>query len=179
VRKAASLAAENGATLIDVSMPDVETLNAAGRLTLLVETATVWRRYLNRSQDFGADVLAGIQQGSLIPGADYLDAQRLRSVLAKEFDKVWEHVDLLLTPATPTTAPKIGEMNIEIDGVTEDVRLASTRLVRPFNVLGWPALAMPCGKSSAGLPIGLQLVAAANHDNDLLAAGAALEECLL
>jgi aspartyl-tRNA(Asn)/glutamyl-tRNA(Gln) amidotransferase subunit A len=179
VRKAASLAAENGATLIDVSMPDVETLNAVGRLTLLVETATVWRRYLNRSQDFGADVLAGIQQGSLISGADYLDAQRLRSVLAKEFVKVWEHVDLLLTPATPTTAPKIGEMNIEIDGVTEDVRLASTRLVRPFNVLGWPALAMPCGKSSAGLPIGLQLVAAANHDNDLLAAGAALEECLL
>ena len=50
---------------------------------LLVETATVWRRYLNRSQDFGADVLAGIQQGSLIPAADYLDAQRLRRVLAE------------------------------------------------------------------------------------------------
>ncbi len=178
VHKAASLAAEKGAILIEVSMPDVEALNAVGRLTLLAETATVWRRYLNRSQDFGGDVLAGIQQGSLIPAADYLDAQRVRRVLAKEFDKVWEQADLLLTPATPTTAPKIGEMNIEIDGFTEDVRLASTRLVRPFNVLGWPALAMPCGKSSGGLPIGLQLVAAANRDNDLLAAGAVLEECL-
>ena len=87
-------------------------------------------------------------------------------------------MDLLLTPATPTTAPKIGEMSIEIDGLTEDVRLASTRLVRPFNVLGWPALAMPCGKSSADLPIGLQLVAAPGKDDDLLAAAEALEDIL-
>ena len=179
VRKAAMSASQNGAELKEVPVPDIDSINAVGRLILLAETATVWRRYLNRSQDFGADVLAGIQQGSLISAADYLDAQRLRRVLAKEFKKVWEQVDLLLTPATPTTAPKIGETNIEIEGVAEDVRLASTRLVRPFNVLGWPALAMPCGKSRAGLPIGLQLVAAAGNDDNLLAWGEALEECLL
>jgi len=177
VRDASECATRNGAELIDLAVPDIEAINAVGRLVLLAETATVWRRYLNRSQDFGLDVLAGIEQGSLIPAADYLDAQRLRRVLAKEFEKVWEKVDILLTPATPTTAPRIGELNIEIDGVREDVRLASTRLVRPFNVLGWPALAMPCGKSAAGLPIGLQLVAAAGKDDDLLAIAEALERC--
>ena len=178
VRAAAAVASLNGSELIEVPVPDVEAINAVGRLLLLAETATVWRRYLDRSQDFGADVLAGIQQGRMIPAADYLDAQRLRGVLAKEFGKVWERADLLLTPATPTTAPRIGELNIEIGGVAEDVRLASTRLVRPFNVLGWPALAMPCGKSRAGLPIGLQLVTSANNEDALLAAGEALEDVL-
>ena len=178
VQKAAACAGQHGAEVMEVPVPDIEAINAVGRLILMAETATVWRRYLDRSQDFGPDVLAGIQQGGLIPATDYLDAQRLRRVLATEFEKVWERVDLLLTPATPIAAPKIGEMSIEIDGVAEDVRLASTRLVRPFNVLGWPALAMPCGKSAAGLPIGLQLVAAPNGDDDLLGAGEALEACL-
>ena len=134
----------------------------------MAETATVWRRYLNRREDFGADVLAGIEQGRLIPATDYLDAQRLRRVLAKEFEQVWKHVDLLLTPATPTTAPKIGQTTLEMDGIVEDIRVASTRLVRPFNVLGWPALSLPCGRSSEGLPIGLQLIAAPGHDDELL-----------
>jgi aspartyl-tRNA(Asn)/glutamyl-tRNA(Gln) amidotransferase subunit A len=178
VRAAAALASLNGAELIEVPVPDIEAINAVGRMILLAETATVWRRYLDRSPDFGADVLAGIQQGCLIPAADYLDAQRLRAVLAKEFDQVWRQVDILLTPATPTTAPRIGELNLVIDGVSEDVRLASTRLVRPFNVLGWPALAMPCSKSRAGLPIGLQLVAAADQEDVLLGVGEALEEAL-
>jgi len=61
---------------------------------------------------------------------------------------------------------------------SEDVRIGSTRLVRPFNVLGWPALAMPCGFSDAGLPIGLQLVAAPGEEETLFRAGAALEDSL-
>jgi aspartyl-tRNA(Asn)/glutamyl-tRNA(Gln) amidotransferase subunit A len=168
VREAAANAARQGAELIEVPVPDIEAINAVGRLILLAETATVWRRYLDRREDFGPDVLAGIEQGRLISAADYLDAQRLRQLLAKEFELVWQQVDLLLTPATPTTAPKIGQTNLELDGIVEDIRLASTKLVRPFNVLGWPALAIPCGRSSEGLPIGLQLVAPPNHDESLL-----------
>ncbi len=157
-----------------VAVPDVEAINAIGRLILFAETATVWRRYLDRREDFGSDVLAGIDSGLQVSATDYLDAQRLRRVLAREFSKVWDEVDVLITPATPTTAPKIGETLIEIDGVTEDVRLASTRLVRPFNVLGWPALVIPCGVSRAGLPIGMQLVAAAGKERDLFAAARSL-----
>jgi aspartyl-tRNA(Asn)/glutamyl-tRNA(Gln) amidotransferase subunit A len=174
VREAAARAAREGAQLIDVAVPDIEAINAVGRLILMAETATVWRRYLDRRKDFGADVLAGIEQGRLISAADYLDAQRLRQVLAKIFEQVWQQVDLLLTPATPTTAPKIGQTNLEMGGIVEDIRLASTRLVRPFNVLGWPALAMPCGRSREGLPIGLQLVAPPGRDESLLSCGDAL-----
>jgi aspartyl-tRNA(Asn)/glutamyl-tRNA(Gln) amidotransferase subunit A len=69
-------------------------------------------------------------------------------------------------------------MTVRINGAEEDVRLASTRLTRPFNVLGWPALAMPCGFSAAGLPIGLQLVAPPHREDTLFCAGAALEDAL-
>ena len=74
------------------------------------------------------------------------------------------------------TAPKIGEMSVAFGSFTEDVRTAATRLTRPFNVLGWPALALPCGFSSAGLPIGLQVVAPPQQEDSLLQAGAALED---
>jgi aspartyl-tRNA(Asn)/glutamyl-tRNA(Gln) amidotransferase subunit A len=158
----------------EVDGPDVEPINAIGRLLLFAETATVWRRYLDRRRDFGADVLSGIDSGLQVSATDYLDAQRLRRVLAGEFGKVWDKVDLLLTPATPTTAPKIGETTIELHGVSQDVRLASTSLVRPFNVLGWPALVLPCGVSRNGLPIGMQLVAPPGRERDLFAAAKAL-----
>jgi len=69
-------------------------------------------------------------------------------------------------------------MTVSFGSVTEDVRTAATRLVRPFNVLGWPALALPCGFSSAGLPIGLQLVGPPQQEDTLLQAGAALEDAL-
>jgi aspartyl-tRNA(Asn)/glutamyl-tRNA(Gln) amidotransferase subunit A len=174
VREAAARAAREGAELIDVPVPDIEAINAVGRLILMAETATVWRRYLDRRKDFGADVLAGIEQGRLISAADYLDAQRLRQVLANEFEQVWTQADLLLTPATPTPAPKIGQTNLEMGGIVEDIRLASTRLVRPFNVLGWPALSIPCGRSRDGLPIGLQLVAPPGQDESLLSSAESL-----
>ena len=66
-------------------------------------------------------------------------------------------------------------MSVAIGSFTEDVRMAATRLTRPFNVLGWPALALPCGFSNAGMPIGLQLVAPPEQEDTLLQAGAALE----
>jgi len=154
----------------EVDVPDIEPINAIGRLLLFAETATVWRRYLDRRAEFGADVLAGIDSGLQVSATDYLDAQRLRRVFAEEFGKVWNDADVLLTPATPTTAPRIGENIIEIDGVTQDVRLASTSLVRPFNVLGWPALVMPCATSRDGLPIGMQLIAAPGREADLFRA---------
>jgi aspartyl-tRNA(Asn)/glutamyl-tRNA(Gln) amidotransferase subunit A len=117
-----------------------------------------------------------VEQGRLIPATDYLNAQRIRTVLARDFSKIWKHLDCLMTPATPITAPRIGETSVAIGSFTEDVRTAATRLTRPFNVLGWPALALPCGFSNEGMPIGLQLVSPPQQEDSLLQAGAALED---
>jgi aspartyl-tRNA(Asn)/glutamyl-tRNA(Gln) amidotransferase subunit A len=177
-RAAVQTAAALGAHVTEVALPDAEALNVVGRITQLAEVSALLARYLDRRSEFGRDVLVLVEQGRLIPAVDYLNAQRVRRVLARDFSKIWTHLDCLMTPATPITAPRIGEMTVAFGSVTEDVRSAATRLTRPFNVLGWPALAIPCGFSSAGLPIGLQLVAPPLQEDSLLQAGAALEDAL-
>ena len=68
---------------------------------------------------------------------------------------------------------------MRIDGVEEDVRLAATRYVRGINALGLPALSLPCGRSAAGLPIGLQIVGRGFAEKLLIQVGAALETAVL
>jgi aspartyl-tRNA(Asn)/glutamyl-tRNA(Gln) amidotransferase subunit A len=175
-RAAVQTAAALGAHVTEMRLPDPEAINVIGRITQLAEVSALLARYLDRRGEFGRDVLVLVEQGRLIPAVDYLNAQRVRRVLARDFSKIWTHLDCLMTPATPITAPRIGEMTVAFGSVTEDVRSAATRLTRPFNVLGWPALAIPCGFSGAGLPIGLQLVAPPQQEDSLLQAGAALED---
>jgi aspartyl-tRNA(Asn)/glutamyl-tRNA(Gln) amidotransferase subunit A len=175
-RAAVQTAAALGAHVTEIRLPDADALNAVGRIAQLSEVSALLARYLDRRGEIGRDILVLVEQGRLIPAIDYLNAQRVRRVLARDFSKIWTHLDCLMTPATPITAPKIGEMSVAFGSVSEDVRTAATRLARPFNVLGWPALALPCGFSSAGLPIGLQFVAPPQQEDTLLQAGAALED---
>ena len=175
-RAAVQTAAALGAHVTEIRLPDVEALNAAGRIVQLSEVSALLARYLDRRSEIGRDILVLIEQGRVIPAIDYLNAQRVRTVLARDFAKIWKHLDCLMTPATPMTAPKIGEMTVTFGSFNEDVRTAATRLTRPFNVLGWPALSLPCGFSNAGMPIGLQLIAPPQQEDSLLQAGAALED---
>ena len=87
-----------------------------------------------------------------------------------------KQVDCLLVPTTPVVAPLIGQTEVEIGGRMEDIRMASTRLVRGFNALGLPALSMPAGFTRGGLPIGMQLVGRPFGEKELLRIAAALED---
>jgi aspartyl-tRNA(Asn)/glutamyl-tRNA(Gln) amidotransferase subunit A len=125
---------------------------------LLAEASALMEPYLHRRSEIGADVLALLDQGRLLAATDYVNAQRLRRLYIDEFRKVWSAADFLLTPCTPITAPRIGEATVTIAGESEDARLATTRLVRGLNVLGVPALAVPSGRDSRGLPMSLQII---------------------
>jgi aspartyl-tRNA(Asn)/glutamyl-tRNA(Gln) amidotransferase subunit A len=131
---------------------------------------------LDRREDFGADVLALLDQGRLLPATDYINAQRLRRLMRGQFHRVFGRVDCLFTPTTPSAAPRIGQRTLEFDGVEEDVRLASTRLVRAVNVLGLPALSLPCGFNGQGLPLGLQIIGRPFDEALLFRVAAALED---
>lgn len=174
VHKAARTAEQIGARVVPVRVPDVEALNTAGRVILLAEASALYEPYLSRRQDFGADVLALLDQGRLVPATDYVNAQRLRKSLVNEFRALFRGIDVLFTPTTPTPAPRIGQKAVELDGTPEDARIATTRLVRGINVLGFPALSMPCG-AAAGLPIGLQIIGRPFEEHLLLTLGEALE----
>ncbi len=176
VRAALKTLEEIGAALVEIEVPDIVEFNAVGRLILLVEAASVHRRRLReRREDYGDDVRTLLDQGQLISAADYLDAQRRRRELNQGFNALLEQVDVIAAPTIPITAAKIGQMTTTIGGVEENVRLATTRLVRALNLTGLPLLSVPCGLSSAGLPIGLQLIGCLFGEAGLLEIGHAYE----
>jgi aspartyl-tRNA(Asn)/glutamyl-tRNA(Gln) amidotransferase subunit A len=176
VLRLASAAERLGAVLVECNVPDIAAMNTIGRVILLSEASAVMAPYVSQRDKFGADVLALLDQGRLLPATSYINAQRLRRIYQQQFRSVWKDIDILLTPATPITAPRIGQNEVALGGAIEDVRLASTRLVRAVNVLGLPALSIPCGLSKLNLPIGAQLIGPAWSEARLLRAGAALED---
>jgi aspartyl-tRNA(Asn)/glutamyl-tRNA(Gln) amidotransferase subunit A len=176
VRGAVARAESLGGQVKPVRLPDVAALNAVGRIILLSEAAAIMEPHFQERHRFGADVLALFDQGRMVPATDYVNAQRLRRKMAGEYRKLWSEVDCLLAPTTPNTAPREGETSVRLGGREEDVRLASTRLVRGINVLGYPALSIPCGLNRWGLPIGLQIIGPAFSEELVLRAGASLED---
>ncbi|MBI5280263.1 MAG: aspartyl/glutamyl-tRNA amidotransferase subunit A [Candidatus Solibacter usitatus] len=166
-----------GAELVDVRLPGGHQLNVIAQVTLLAEAASVHEPYIRRRRkEYGGDVATLIDMGRLIPATDYIQAQRLRRRIQGVYLDILAKVDCLLVPATPIVAPHIGQAEVAVGGQVEDTRLASTRLVRGFNALGLPVLALPAGFSQGGLPMGCQLVGRPFDEGLLLRIGAALED---
>jgi aspartyl-tRNA(Asn)/glutamyl-tRNA(Gln) amidotransferase subunit A len=178
VRAAFDTAGGAGGRVVEIKVPDMEGLRSAASTCLLVEAASALRPFLDRRADFGPDVLPMLDQGKAIPAIDYIEAQRTRRRIGRQFARLFEQVDCIFTPATPMTAPKIGQTTLEIRGASEEVRAAATRFTRGMNALGLPAISIPCGFSRRGLPIGLQIIAAARQEDLLLHAAAAMEDAM-
>jgi aspartyl-tRNA(Asn)/glutamyl-tRNA(Gln) amidotransferase subunit A len=177
VRTSISEMGRRGAMLSEVRVPDMHEMNVAAQIVQLSEVAALYANYTD-SALFGEDVWALIQQGKMIAGHEYVNAQRLRMLFRREFDALWQNVDVLATPTTPVAAPRIDDVTVQIGSQQESTRMASTRLVRAINFLGEPALSMPCGKTSTGLPIGLQLIGPLFTEPRVLQIAAAVERFL-
>jgi aspartyl-tRNA(Asn)/glutamyl-tRNA(Gln) amidotransferase subunit A len=161
-----------GAVPIPIRVPDPQEINVIGRVILLVEASALMEPYAGRRQDFGPDVLTLLDQGRLVAATDYVNAQRLRRKAQKEWNRVWDQADVIFTPAAPALAPLIGQTHLEWGQDMEDVRLASTRLVRGMNVLGLPAVSIPLRCNQ--LPVGLQIIGKPYDDDLVLAVGTQL-----
>jgi len=167
-----SRAESRGATLVPINVPDPEAINVVGRVILLAEVSALMERYAHRRADFGADVQTLIDQGRLLAATDYVNAQRLRRLYQREWANLWDTVDAIFTPTAPIVAPLIGQTAVEWGSESEDVRLATTRLVRAINVLGLPAVSVPL--PCEGMPIGLQIVGPPFHDGAVLSLAGAV-----
>jgi aspartyl-tRNA(Asn)/glutamyl-tRNA(Gln) amidotransferase subunit A len=166
-----------GADVRDVETPDFAEMNATARIVQLAETAALYANQQDKTQ-FGDDVWALLEQGRMIKGHEYVNGQRLRSLFRRQFDELWTKVDVLAGATTPMTAPLLEQTTVTIAGQEENVRMAATRLVRAINLLGEPALSIPCGKGGNGMPIGLQLIAAPFAEATLVRVGKALEAAI-
>jgi aspartyl-tRNA(Asn)/glutamyl-tRNA(Gln) amidotransferase subunit A len=141
-----------GAAVREVLVPHLDVAAAAFAPIISAEAAAYHQRWLReRPQDYGEDVRQRLLQGLLYPAVDYVNAQRARRWVRDGFLQTLEEVDVLLTPAVPTTAPPI-------PGPAVATPNPLTRCTFPINLTGLPALSLPCGFDRQGLPVGLQII---------------------
>src|SRR5262249_47354763 len=98
VRGAVARAKSLGAELKSVRLPDMEAVNAVARVVLLAEASAHLEPHMEHRGRFGPDVLALLDQGRMLPAVDYINAQRLRRMQRREFERVWKEVDCLIVP---------------------------------------------------------------------------------
>ena len=129
-----------------------------------------------RSEGFGAEVKRRIMLGSFVLSSGYYDAYYLKALKVKAmiknvFDDAFAKYDLILGPVAPTTAPKLGEsLSDPLKMYLGDIYTISV------NLAGLPAISLPCGKDSKGLPIGLQLIADSFQEKKLIQAAYTYEK---
>ena len=129
-----------------------------------------------RSEGFGPEVKRRIMLGSFVLSSGYYDAYylkalRTKALIKQEFDKAFASYDLILGPAAPTTAPKLGDsLSDPIKMYLGDIYTISA------NLAGLPGISVPCGKDSKGLPIGLQLLGDCFQEKKLIRAAYAFEQ---
>lgn len=129
----------------------------------------------SRSEGFGAEVKRRIMLGSFVLSSGYYDAYylkalRVKALIKKAFDDAFAKYDVILAPAAPTTAPKIGEsLSNPIQMYLGDIYTISA------NLAGLPGISFPCGTDSKGLPIGAQLLGNCFEEKTIIRAAYSFE----
>ena len=158
-----------------VEFRGLEAARLAHLVAIASEMLSANAPHFRRKSRFGRDIRINLSLAEHLSATDYVKAQRVRTELMAALSKVFEEVDILITPTTARTAPPIlpdvttaGESDLTV----QDELM---RFVVPFNLTGHPALSVPCGYDPQGLPVGLQLVGRPWEEALLLRVGAALE----
>lgn len=170
VQTAARLLGELGARVTPVELPYLRQAAQLNGLVVQAEAAAFHRQRLQENPaGFGEDVRQRLETGAATPIHDYILARHAQQELRRSLEMFFMDYDVLCLPATPVTAPPISGPD-----AVEQARLL-TRFTAPFNLTGLPAIVLPCGFSSNGLPIGMQLVARPWAEASLLRAAQAYE----
>ncbi|HEU4439698.1 MAG TPA: amidase [Methylomirabilota bacterium] len=167
-----------GARVDPAAVPDPGPMVAAcSNVMVRAEAAVIHSRILKeRPGELQPAVRDRMAPGLTVTAVEYLQGQRLRARFTREFiEDVFSRMDVLLTPTIPEPAPALAAVKA---GTTAEVigRMGRfSRLTRPVNALGLPALSLPCGASADGRPLGLQLVGRPFDEATLLRLGHAYE----
>ena len=158
-----------GATLHDVDVPSLD-LSLAAWAPFLAETYEYHKDHLRtRPEGYRQSLRPRLYMGALFTGADYLRAQRLRERLRREVDALFGRVDLLVFPGQAAPALRFEEFPMT------GLATPAMRYTTPWNLLGLPAVVVPCGFSREGLPVSIQIVGRAFDDATVLRLARAYE----
>jgi len=185
---------EQGAEIIEISLPHTRYALPAYYIVAPAEASSNLARYdgvryglrvpgsdivemyeNSRAAGFGAEVQRRIMIGTYVLSAGYYDAyyvraQKIRTLIKRDFDQAWSKVDVVLTPATPSPAFAPGEISDPVQMYLNDIFTVTV------NMAGLPGIAVPAGLSEDGLPLGLQLIGKPFDEETLFQTAAAIEQ---
>ena len=193
-KKAIEALKSQGHTIIEHELIDAKFDISAYYITATAEAATNLARYdgirygnrvegknleetftKTRSEGFGDEVKRRIMLGNFVLSSGYYEAyyvkaQKTRHIIKDEYNKIFEDVDLILSPIAPGVAPKFGELDNPMDMYLSDIYSISV------NLAGLPALSLPIMKNADNMPVGLQLIAKAYNEQTLFDGSLSLEK---
>jgi aspartyl-tRNA(Asn)/glutamyl-tRNA(Gln) amidotransferase subunit A len=195
VRQALSQLEKLGAIIEEISLPHTEYAVAVYYIVATAEASSNLARYdgmrfghradakdltetyrISRDEGFGAEVKRRIMLGTYVLSAGYYDAyylkaQRVRTLIKKDFTEAFKRCDVIVTPTAPTTAFKIGEKTQDpLQMYLSDIYTIS------INLAGLPAISLPCGFDGDGMPIGLQIIGNHFDESTIMRAAHAYEQ---
>lgn len=168
-----------GARVSDVKPPDMEGSRTVSLVVQMSEALSYHSASLRTNRHlYGDDLRSGFALGQFILAEHYIRAKRMMTHYRQQMDALFREVDLLITPTIPMVAPPIGATTVITAGKEEPLGNAYARFMSFFNLTGHPAMSIPSGWHSTGLPMGAQMIARPFEESTLLRAGHALERAL-
>jgi len=158
-----------GMEVADIDIAGLENCAAMEAHITLAEATSYHEPHLKRqADDYGPGVRTDLEAGRFLLATDYVKSQRARTWLQRNFRAVFNSVDVIVSPTLPAFPPLVGEEWVQSGSLRENVIDAFLRLNIPYDLTGLPAISLPCGFSSTGLPIGLQIAARAFEEGTAL-----------
>ena len=167
--RAVQTLAREGATIVDVDIPHASLIPTVYLHIVFGDAAAYHADTLDAMPErYTPNVRLRLEMARYVTAEDYVRALDGRRTLAREVDEALTGVDALMLPTLPIVAPPLGAATVQVGTTKEAVRTVMLRLTQLFNLTGHPAVSLPCGSSTSGLPCGLQLAGAEGQTRTLL-----------
>lgn len=166
-----------GARSVEVDTPGLENCPAMEAHITLVEATSYHEPYLkSQANNYSPGVRTDLEAGRYLLGTDYVKSQRARTLLQRNFNEAFRHADVIVSPTLPAFPPAVGDTWVQSGDLKESIIDAFLRFNIPHDLTGFPAISVPCGFSSTGLPIGFQIAGKAFDEVTVLKVANAYEQ---
>jgi len=170
---------DRGATVQEIEIPDMDLARIAHTVTIVIEMFTALEEYYRNDRSrLEHSVRINFALAGQLTHTDYVRAQQVRTRTAEHFEKIYEDVDVIVTPTTGCTAPPLRPAALS-KGESDLVTLSKImRFIYHGNLIGLPAVSVPTGYDREGLPVGLHLMGRAREEHLLLRLGRVVESAI-